>query len=131
MTVFLIVQNGTLLNFSLDRTCLFTTVSNENHQKRIAKISVEKTRKKRTTPVETQNQGKFQALRAWFRSKTSTMKCKKREANESIEMAQQNRPTPARNEQAGRGQALENWFSSSFGRKARGLNLFVNLSRII
>ena len=128
MTVFLIVQNGTLLNFSLDRTCLFTTVSNE---KRIAKISVEKTRKKRTTRVETQNQGKFQALGAWFRSKTSTMKCKKREANESIEMAQRNRPTPARNEQAGRGQALENWFSSRFGRKARGLNLFVNLSQII
>ena len=87
--------------------------------------------KKRTTPVETQNQGKFQALRAWFRSKTSTMKCKTREANESIEMAQRNRPTPARNEQAGRGQALENWFSSSFERKAREMNLFVNLSRII
>ena len=97
----------------------------------MAKRSVENIRKNRTTPAETENQGKFQAVKAWFRTKMSSVKCKKREANESIEMAQQNRPTPARNEQAGRGQALENWFSSSFGRKARGLNLFVNLSRII
>ena len=97
----------------------------------MAKKSAEKARKKRNTPTEPENQGKFQAVKAWFRTKMSSVKCKKREANESIEMAQRNRPTPARNEQAGRGQALENWFSSSFERKAREMNLFVNLSRII
>lgn len=126
MTFFLIIQNGTLLNVSLGSTCIFTTVSTENHQKRMAKKSAEKARKKRTTPTEPENQGKFQAVKAWFRTKMSSVKCKKREANESIEMAQRNRPTPASDEQPGRGQAIRDWFSSSFGRKAKGLNLFVS-----
>ena len=102
-----------------------TTVSTQNHQKRMAKKSIEKTRKKRTTPAETENQGKFQAVKAWFRTKMSSVKCKKREASESIEMAQRNRPTPASDEQPGRGQAMRDWISSSFGRKAKGLNLFL------
>ena len=97
LTFFLIIQNGTLLNFSPLSTCIFTTVSTENHQKRMAKKSVEKARKNRTAPAKT----------------------------EFIEMAQQNRPTPTRNEQTGRGQALKNWFTSSFGRKARELSLFL------
>ena len=126
MTFFLIIQNGTLLNVSLGSTCIFTTVSTENHQKRMAKKSAEKARKKRTTPTEPENQGKFQAVKAWFRTKMSSVKCKKREASESIEMAQRNRPTPASDEQPGRGQAIRDWFSSSFGRKAKGLILFVS-----
>ena len=96
----------------------------------MAKKSAEKARKKRTTPAETENQGKFQAVKAWFRTKMSSVKCNKQTANESIEMAQQNRPTPASNEQPRRGQALRDWFSSSFGRKAKGLNLFVSFGSI-
>ena len=96
----------------------------------MAKKSVEKTRKNRTTPAEPENQGKFRAVKAWFRTKMSSVKCQKQTANESIEMAQRNRPTPASDEQPGRGQAIRDWFSSSFGRKAKGLNLFVSFGSI-
>ena len=92
----------------------------------MAKKSIEKTRKKRTTPAETENQGKFQAVKAWFRTKMSSVKCSKQTTNESIEMAQRNRQTPASDEQPGRGRAVRDWFSSSFGRKAKGLILFVS-----
>ena len=126
MTFFLIIQNGTLLNVSFGSTCIFTTVSTENHQKRMAKKSAEKIRKNRSTPAETENQGKFQAVKAWFRTKMSSVKCQKKRVNESIEMAQRNRQTPASDEQPRRGQAIRDWFSSSFGRKAKGLNLFVS-----
>ena len=91
----------------------------------MAKKSAEKARKKRNTPTEPENQGKFQAVKAWFRTKMSSVKCQKQTANESIEMAQQNRQTPASDEQPGRGQAIRDWFSSSFGRKAKGLILFL------
>ena len=91
----------------------------------MAKKSAEKARKKRTTPAETENQGKFQAVKAWFRTKMRSVKCNKETANESIEMAQQNRPTPASNEHPGRSQAIRDWFSSSFGRKAKGLIIFL------
>ena len=96
----------------------------------MAKKSAEKARKKRNTPTKPENQGKFQAVKAWFRTKMSSVRCKKREAHESIEMAERNRPTPASGEQPGRGQAIRDWFSSSFGRKAKGLNLFVNFESI-
>ena len=72
----------------------------------MAKKSVEKTRKNRTTPAEPKTTGRFQADQ-------------KQTANESIEMAQRNRPTPASDEQPGRGQAIRDWFSSSFGRKEK------------
>ena len=91
----------------------------------MAKKSAEKTRKKKTTQAEPETTGKFQSVKAWFRTKMSSVKCQKQTANESIEMAQQNRPTPASNEQPGRGQAIRDWFSSSFGRKAKGLILFL------
>ena len=87
----------------------------------MAKKSIEKTRENRITPAETENTGKFQALRAWFPTKISTMNCQKREDDESIEMPQRNRPTPANDDQPERGQALRNWLSSSFGRKALGV----------
>ena len=92
----------------------------------MAKKSVEKTRKSQTIPAETESAGRVQALQA----KTSSVKSQKREAKESIEMVERNRPTPASNEQPGRGQALRDWFSSSFGRKAKGLNLFVSFGSI-
>ena len=40
----------------------------------MAKKSAEKARKKRNTPTETENQGKFQAVKAWFRTKMSSVK---------------------------------------------------------
>ena len=86
----------------------------------MAKKSVENTRKNRTTPVETENTGKFRALQAWFRTTISTMNCQKREAHESIEMTPRNRPARASDEQPGRGQAVRDWFGSSLGRKAKG-----------
>ena len=88
----------------------------------MAKTSAEKTRKKRTTSAEPETTGRFQAVKAWFRTKMSSVKCNKQTANESIEMAQRNRPTPASNEQPGRGQALRDWFSSSIRRKASGID---------
>ena len=97
----------------------------------MAKKSAEKARKKRTTPTEPENQGKFQAVKAWFRTKMSSVKCQKQTANESIEMAQRNRQTPASDEQPGRGQAIRDWFSSSFGRKAKGLNRFLIFLQIL
>ena len=97
----------------------------------MAKKSIEKTRENRITPAETEDTGKFQALRAWFRTKISTMKCLNREANESIEMTQRNLPTSASVEQPGRGQAVRDWFGSSFGRKAKGLILFPGFSLLI
>ena len=103
-----------------------TTVSTWNHQKRMAKKSAQKIRKNRNMPAEPETTGRVHALQA----KTSSVKSQKREAKESIEMVERNRPTPASNEQPGRGQALRDWFSSSFGRKAKGLNLFVSFGSI-
>ena len=82
----------------------------------MAKKSVKKTRKNRTTPTEPESTVRVEALQA----KTSSVKCQKREANESIEMTQRNRLTPENNEQPGRGQVVRDWFGSRFGRKAKG-----------
>ena len=78
----------------------------------MTKKSTEKTLKNRTIPAEKENTGRLHALQ----------KCQKREASESIEMTEKNRPTPANDDQPGRGQALRDWFSSSFGRKASGID---------